>query len=158
MALPKTGTDSNKKYNGYKGIYENCDEDSLVFFDLHMLAEIEELAIGLSEAEVLDYYALTMDDLHTAEKMKSEDDSFDVDDITTAKYDLRWFYISFKRGRTKAKKIACDRLFQNMTNRSGGTQAAVIYLKHFADKFPLNVDDSELNMANKNFSFTVVMD
>ena len=73
--------------------------------------EIQSMAVGLSEEEVLDYYNLEKGDLPP--------------------YD-RWFFeCNFKRGRLVAKQNATAKLFASM---DGNSQAIMQYLSRFGSE------------------------
>lgn len=111
------------------------DAKELEFFSLNDLETVELMSAGMSEEEVLDYFALDLDEL----------------DKET---DLKWFSRAFKRGRSVAKRKAVQKLFESMGDRNG-SQASIAYLRHFGEKWPN--DGSDASSSGK-FSFNVVLD
>lgn len=110
---------------------------ALTYLDEGDLLEIEQFAYGMGEKEVLDYFALTIEELQSADTP-----------------DLKYFYMAFKRGRARAKRKAVDQLFSCMGDKNGA-QACVAYLRSFASEWP---SDSEVAGASSGkFSFNVVM-
>ncbi len=92
------------------------DQSKLLFFnDTEHRLEIQSLAVGLTEAEVLQYYGITIDQL--------------------SPYDRWFFQINFNRGRIEGKKKAVDSLFIAMGRKNDCT-ASLAYLNRFADKWP----------------------
>jgi hypothetical protein len=119
------------KFNPYE-----AQVKGLNIFDAASLTETEELSAGLSEEEVLDYFAVTQAQL----------------DASPA--DAAIFRAAFRRGRSIAKSNACVLLFRSMSER-GGANASLAYLKQFGEMWP--TAELEVGM-NKNFSFQVVLD
>jgi len=102
-------------------------------FEADDFMDIEQMAAGMSEKEVLDYYDLTIDDL----------------DETEAVY----FRKHFKRGRGAAKRQMVEALMRAAKAKNGG-QFAALYLTKQAEDWPI---DKNGNVNGKNsFSFTVV--
>ena len=118
------------------GFYDRIPE--LTYFNSSDLVEVEELCPSMSPNEVLDYYALTVEDLKE-----------------TSTPDLEWFNIAFKRGRTRARCKASDYLFRAMADKNGGV-ACVEYLARFGSEWEAPIEGTPL--GNKKFSFNVVLD
>jgi len=109
--------------------------DGLEFLKPIELMEIEGMAAGLSEQEVLDYYGLDLAELEDT-------------------IDLKWFQKAFRKGRSRAKQAAVQKLFTAMSDRNGA-QASIAYLRHFGDKWP---QADQAGIGEGKFSFNVVMD
>lgn len=120
----------NPTFNPYE-----AQEKDLYIFDVASLLETEKLAAGLSEEEVLDYFAVNRNELSTYPK------------------DEAMFKAAFKRGRSIAKMKACGSLFTQMNER-GGANASIAYLRQFGEMWPTAEVESGLG---KNFSFKVVL-
>ena len=116
--------------------YDNLPAD-MVIFDAQSLYEVELMAKGMSEEEVLAYYTLGTEDLPA----KSSD--------------WIWFHKAFKRGRSHAKHKAVNDLFQAMQGRQA-KEASIAYLQRFGQLWP-EASEQDGN-DKKNFSFTVVLD
>lgn len=114
------------------------DLPQMTFFDDADLYEIEDFAPGLTEQEVLDYYAL---DLREVQSLESED--------------YKYFTIAYKRGVSKAKHKAVDSLLKSMDVK-GGSQASLAFLRTFAELWPS--DSDVLTNPNGNFNFKVVLE
>lgn len=110
---------------------------TLTHLDEGDLLEIEQFAFGMGEQEVLDYFAVTLEELQSA-----------------GTPDLKYFYKAFKRGRARAKRQAVDKLFRCMSDKNGA-QACVAYLKSFANEWP--ADSEVAGAASGKFAFSVVM-
>jgi hypothetical protein len=123
---------------GRHGFYDALPTNPpLSIFDELSLYEVERMSASLTISEVLDYYGLIPSDL-------TDDPLYETD--------LLWFTKAFNRGRTKAKILASERLFQQMTSKTG-TQASILWLSHFAKNFESNSDPNTLSSGK--FSFTV---
>ena len=119
------------KFNPYE-----AQVGGLNIFDVASLLETEELSAGLSEEEVLDYFAVSAAQLEASPA------------------DAAIFRAAFKRGRSIAKSRACYSLFRSMNER-GGANASLAYLKQVGEVWP----QAELEQGlNKNFNFSVVFD
>ena len=118
--------------------YEKLPE--LKYFKRVDLEEIETMSAGLSEEEVLSYYALEVSEL-----LEGED--------ATPTADLIWLRKAQKRGRAKAQMKAVSKLFSSMSDRNGG-QYSLAYLRQMADKW----EAGEGNGGGEGFSFKVMMD
>jgi len=119
-----------------QGIYRGIDLDTMQFFDIISLNEIEHLAAGLEPEEVCAYYGLT-----TAEVQESEQD---------------WFYFTraWNKGRTEAKRKAVHNLFQSMSGQKG-KESSICYLKHFGNSDWKKAEEAD--GADNNFKFEVVL-
>jgi len=115
--------------------YANLPE-GLKIFDSTSLAEAEGLAAGLTRQEVLDYFAV------------------DESVLNSHPLDLDLFDKTYRRGRTIAKRVACDYLFVAMKGRNGAA-AALAYLRQVGQEWPQAALDTS---SSKQFSFKVVMD
>lgn len=91
--------------------YSNLPKE-LKIFDADALEVVETLSAGLSEEEVLDYFAVTQEQLDESP------------------LDQTIFIAAFKRGKSKAKAEATRLLFRSMADKNG-TNAAALYLKTF---------------------------
>ena len=111
--------------------------DSLKIFDAASLAEVEEMAAGLSQEEILSYFNISRDQL--APNLE----------------DLAYFEASFNRGRRIAKHKAVVQLFRQMSNEKNGAAASLSYLRQVSEVFPQGEGDVGVG---KNFSFKVVLD
>lgn len=122
------------------GFYSDLqyDLENLSFFNHSSLLEVEALAASLSVDEVLDYYGFTLAELEECNAVR----------------DLYWFNKAFKRGRTRAKLVASDKLFSAMSSRQG-KEACIAYLKQFAVHY---ADTDEASVRSEKFSFTVNLD
>ena len=121
-----------------RSFYDDLPDD-MTIFDEGTLYEVETLSGSLDSSEVLDYYGLLLSDLDSSPS------------------DLLWFNRASKRGRTKAKLVASDRLFAQMTSRNG-TNAALAYLQRFAKNFEGSLTDDNTHQNDKQYQFTVVLD
>ena len=110
---------------------------NLKIFDTQSLMEVERLASGLSEEEVLDYFGLSQEGL------------------SLSLPDKEIFTRTFKRGRTIGKMRALENLFIQMGSK-GGAPACLTYLKQVSPTW-VSIDESS-TIGNKNFVFTVNMD
>lgn len=119
------------------------DLPELKYFKKVDLEEVESMAVGLAEDEVLAYYALD------TEELMQESENGEL--VPSA--DLIWFRKACKRGRSKGQIRAVERLFSNMNDRNGGNYA-LAYLRQMASSWPA----SEAKEASDGFSFKVVMD
>lgn len=113
------------------------DLPQLTYFSESDLLEIEELSCGLSHEEVLEYYALTKQDIEAVDTP-----------------DLKYFTIAFNRGRTRFKNKAVTNLFSCMTDKNGAA-ASIAYLRHFGSEWPQDANDDV--SSGKKFSFNVTM-
>jgi len=147
---PQRKSSPRGKLRAGGNFYEGLSNSNLLFFTENSLYEIESLAASLSVDEVLDYYGLTMDDLIQGEAAQSPP-GIQFSELS----DLYWFNRAFKRGRSRAKLLASDRLFTSMNSRQG-KEACIAYLKQFAVNFAES-SESDGN-ANNKFSFTVNLD
>jgi hypothetical protein len=120
-----------------RSFYDDLPED-MTIFDEGTLYEVETLSGSLDPSEVLDYYGLSISDLDSSPS------------------DATWFKKAHQRGRTKAKLVASDRLFAQMTSRNG-QHACLAYLQRFAKNFEGNLD-TNTHQNDKQYSFTVVLD
>lgn len=94
--------------------------------------DIEAMAAGMSESEVLDYFDLTIDKLNADEK------------IYFSKY--------FKKGRGAAKRQMVEALMKAAKGKGGGAFAA-LYLSKQAEEWPNGKDDTS---TKSGFSFKVI--
>lgn len=105
--------------------------------DLHLFEpgdqySIQQMASGLSEQEVCDYWGYDYSELEDNDKF--------------------FFDINFKRGRIEAKNRAVQKLFTAMSDRNG-YNPALEYLTRFADKWP---DEKAGGAVNRTFK--IMMD
>ena len=117
--------------------YQNAK--NLTFFDQSDLSEIESFSKGMSKEEVLEYYALTIEDLKDSNKE-----------------DYKYFTIAFNRGRSIGKHAAVDALFTQMRQK-GGHQPAISYLRRFAQDWPVDDDQIDNESGDGKFTFNVTM-
>ena len=110
---------------------------NLKVFDTQSLMDVERLACGLSEEEVLDYFGITQEGL------------------ALSLPDQEIFQRAFKRGRTIGKIKALENLFTQMGCK-GGTPACLTYLKQISPTWA-SIDEGA-TLGKKNFIFTVNMD
>jgi len=87
-------------------------------------ANIERLAAGLSEVEVLDCWGVAKDEL--------------------SQNDLDLFARSFRKGRAMAKARAVDSLFSAMNGRDG-VKGALSYLVRVGDVWPTVTEEKKGN-------------
>ncbi len=106
----------------------------LFYFDATDLMEIEDFCSSLTPQEVLDYYGLDYENLANEQPT-----------------DRKWFDIAFKRGRSKSKRIASDRLFKTMQDKNGAA-SCIEYLKRFGKEWEPDLPGDN---ASGSFSFNV---
>lgn len=87
------------------------DADKLECFSPSQRAEIENLAVALSDEEIFSYFDIT-----------------GFDDLPD--YDAMFLRVSINRGRLIAKQNACHHLFKAMEGKQG-MPAALAYLTRF---------------------------
>lgn len=114
--------------------YQNLPPTNRVW-DQDSLLRVEELAAHLEESEILDYFAITADDLNDAERAI----------MRTA----------IRRGTAMAKARMGDKLVSACSDRNGGL-LALKYLRMFAEKYPTE-DFPGLNTSG-GFSLKIVSD
>ena len=100
---------------------KHWDPLKLKFFGTEDTAEIQSMAAGLTQEEVLSYYGIS-----------------ELEQIS--EYDAWFFIIVYNRGRVCAKQTAVEHLFGNMRQK-GGTQGCLSYLTRFATEWPENETD-----------------
>lgn len=101
-------------------------------------SQIEEMARGMSQDEVCDFFGVTLDDLHKS----SEDFDF--------------FRYHYKMGRANGNREAVGALFDAMRNQRTGGQVALSYLSRFAQDFAGEVE-ADKELASKK-SFRIILD
>lgn len=87
------------------------DNNKLQHFEKSHKAEIENLAVGLSDQEIYDYYGIE-----------------DVNDLP--EYDKLFLTVTIKRGRLVAKQNATHHLFEAMKSKDA-LPASLAYLTRF---------------------------
>ena len=117
--------------------YKNLPQAEMIYFDHTNLQEIEDLAAGLEQAEVCNWYGL------------------ELDQVKESPVDYKYFMIAFLKGRSNAKRKAVSNLFSAMQGRQA-KESAISYLARFSEswKEPVASDSSP---AGK-FSFKVELD
>jgi len=114
--------------------YQNLPPTNRIW-DQDSLLRVEELAAHLNETEILDYFALTAEDLNDAERAV----------MRTA----------IRRGTAMAKARMGDKLVSACSDRNGGL-LALKYLRMFADKYP--AEDIPGLSSGGGFSLKIVAD
>lgn len=99
--------------------------------DANMLMDVEAMAAGMSQEEVLEYFDLELDDLDETESI--------------------YFVKHYKRGKGAAKRQMVDALMRAASGKNGG-QFAALFLSKQAEEWPSGKDDIK---AGNGFSFTV---
>lgn len=114
---------------------DKWDEKKLKFFEPAHEFNIKDMAKGLSQGDILNWFGLEEDDL---EKLSA--------------YDQQFFNVSFKRGRVEGLKTSVDNLFQQQRDK-GGAPACLAHLTRFADSWPAKDEDE--GPGGKVFNFKV---
>lgn len=107
------------------------DIPEMEHLDANVLMDVEAMAAGMSQEEVLDFFDLELSDLDPTETV--------------------YFIKHYKRGKGAAKRQMVEALMAAARGKNGG-QYAALFLAKQAEEWPSGKDDLKVGSG---FSFTV---
>lgn len=114
------------------------DKTKMLYLDPnHEGSMIQDMARGMSQSEVADFFGVTLEEL------------------AKSKEDQDFFRYHFRMGRAGGNRQAVGALFKQMDQRGGG-QVAISYLARFAEDFAKEIEADSETKGMK--SFRVVLD